>query len=195
MMNITEKQTVSFKLIILPLMAALINTATGVIYILAIKGFIPPPIITGGESMAHYRFLLVVVPLLTSFIVCSILAEYEFMKTFIGGTAIIFETVILIFSFLIFIPQIIANVTFIGGLAIFAQDVMLFIVLPLAPTTFAGIFLGLVIGDRWMFTGHTPEEKVFRDEMEEWFSFLENVETNRRKESDEALSSRDIDNS
>ncbi len=193
-MDLTEKQNINLKLVFLPLMAALINSAVGLVYILATRGYIPPPSLNGNSGMDNLRILLVIVPLLSALIVCSILAEYEFMKTFIGGVAIIFETIIIIFSFLLIIPQLIGNVAFIGGLSIFAQDVMLFIVLPLAPTTFTGIFLGLVLGDRWMFTGHTSEEKIFREDMDDWFSFLENVEKNRRKESDEALSSRDIDN-
>ncbi len=194
MMDLTEKQTVLLKMIILPLMAALVNTSVGVTYILATKGFIPPPSLLGSElsAMANFRFLLVIVPLLSAMIVCAILAEHEFMNTFVGGLAIILESIILVFAFLLLIPQIIGNVAFVGGLAIFAQDVMLFVILPLAPTSFAGIFIGLVLGDRWMFTGHTAEDKVFREDMDDWFSFLENVESKRRKESDEALKSRDI---
>lgn len=196
MMEYTEKQWGWIKVSILPFMVAIVNTATAISYLLIKRGFLPPPSVELGLftlDVNNYRFLLVIVPMFSAIMVSSILAEHDFNITFIGGIAIILETILMTFAFLLLVPQLIGDVAFIGGISIFAKDVMLFVVLPLVPTTFAGIIIGLVLGDRWMFTGHTPEEIEYKDNMEEWFTFLERIEVERKRESDEALASRDMD--
>ncbi len=194
MMHKSEKSKYYLDMALAPILAALINTAIGNEYILSLNGFISKPLFSGGgfysEYMLGYRYLLLITPFLTAAIVAIILSRYTFISSFIGIFLGAIETVILSFLFLTFIPQMLGNVTILAATLVYSKEIMLFIVFPVLPFSFAGGLIGAIIGDRFIFQETKKEKKEFKEEVDEWVDFLSQRVKEKEDESEEELRGR-----
>jgi len=195
----SDKNKYYLELALLPILAALINTTIGNEYILALNGFISKPLIFGGgfwsDYMVGYRYFLLITPLLTAAIVAIILSRYTFISVFIGIFLGAIETVILSFLFLAFIPQLLGDITILAATLVYSKEIMLFIVFPVFPFSFAGGLIGAVIGDRYIFQETKKEKKEFKEEVDEWVDFLSERVKEKEDKSEEELSGRFKDGS
>lgn len=175
-------------------LVALINTAVGNEYILAMNGYISKPILSGSgyysEYMMGYRYLLLITPLLSAALLGAILTRHGFIKVFTGIFIAAIETIIFSFAFLTIFPQMIGDFALLVGPLIYSKEIILFVALPVFPFSFAGGLIGSILGDKFIFSESKEEKEEFKSEVDEWVEFLSNRVEEKERSSEEELSDR-----
>lgn len=185
------------KAFITALLVAFINTSIGNTYILSINGFIKPPFLSSGDFygsyVMYYRMWLLIIPLFSSLILGIILFEETTGTTFFGAVSAV--TLSLLFSFLVltWIPQTLGTIEFIGTPMVWSRELVLFVYMPIVPTTFAGAFIGSYLGGQFLKGETERERRELRRKVKEWLNFLTMRARKKEIEDQAELKNRDID--
>ncbi|MFO7991918.1 MAG: hypothetical protein R6U61_06465 [Thermoplasmata archaeon] len=143
-------------------------SSVGTAYILADINYIQLP-----SLPLELSTILFLTPFLMTMFMGFLLSRYSFKTIFASCILACMFTIILTFSVLVWLPQILFNVEILGGVMLYGRDTFFFVLFPSLPGIFAGGLLGAYLSEYIPQTYSTKEETYLKKEMKEWVDYLE----------------------
>ncbi len=151
---------------------ALIDSVTissvGTAYILADINYIQLP-----SLPVELSTILFLAPFLMTMYMGFLLSRYSFKTIFTASILASIFTIIMTFSVLVWLPQILVNIEILGGIMLYGRDTFFFVLFPALPGIFAGGLLGAYLSEYIPQTYSSKEETFLQKEMKEWVEYLE----------------------